>query len=399
MMDLAVKDLKSHKGRFLATVIGVGLLFGTVIAMNGVYQGVIFEGLALIQALNPDLWVVERFRGGPFSEQSNLPEDFRYSVAAVPGVAQASPFITYSVEREIRGQSRRFTILGYDVFDGLGGPATITAGRGIKRAHYEAVAHKKLGLAVGDKLPLGLHEFTVVGLTDNITSPDGEPVIFLSIPDAQEVLFQPDNEAMRHSRERLRRTLTRLTGNTAEADKLLPALQGDTRIINAVLVKLAPGANRAEVAKHIEDWLYFNVFTSQEEMNLMLRGRLSKARVQLLTFRIILLIVAMVIITLVIYTFTMEKIRSIAIMKLMGAPNRVIIRLVLEQSLLLTLSSFLIGWFLIHITQDYFPRKIFLTTFDTSVTFSLALLGGLIASGLGIWQALKTQPALALGGH
>jgi putative ABC transport system permease protein len=399
MMDLAVKDLKSHKGRFLTTVIGVGLLFGTVIAMNGVYQGVIFEGLALIEALNPDLWVVERFRGGPFSEQSTLPEDFRYSVAAVPGVAQASPFITYSVEREIRGQSKRFTIIGYDIFDGLGGPVNITAGRGIKQVHYELVAHKKLGLAVGDKIPLGLHQFTVVGLTDNLTSPDGEPVVFLSLPDAQEVLFQPDNEAVRHTRERLRRSLTRLTGNAPEANKLLPALQGDTRIINAVLVKLGPGANRAEVAKHIEDWLYFSVFTSQEEINLMLKGRLAKARVQLLTFRIILLIVAMVILTLVIYTFTMEKIRSIAIMKLMGAANWVIIRLVLEQSLLLTLSSFFIGWLLIYNTQDFFPRKIFLTTFDTSVTFGLALLGGLVASGLGIWQALKTQPALALGGH
>ncbi len=399
MMDLAVKDLARHKGRFLTTVIGVGLLFGTVIAMNGVYQGVIFEGLALIEAINPDLWVVERFRGGPFSEQSSLPEDCRYSVAAVPGVAKASPFISYAVERKIRGQSRRFTIIGYDISDGLGGPVTITAGRGIKQAHYEIVAHKKLGLSVGDTIPLGLHQFTVVGLTDNISSPDGEPVVFLSLADAQEVIFQRDNEAIRNNRERLQQNLARLTGTTAEANKLVPAVQSDTHIINAVLVTLAPGAQSPEVAQHIQTWLYLNVFTSQEEVDLMLRGRLSKARIQLLTFRIILLIVAMVIITLVIYTFTMEKIRSIAIMKLMGAPNWVIIRLVLEQSLLLTLSSFFIGWFLIYNTQDLFPRKLFLTTFDTTVTFGLALLGGMIASSLGIWQALKTQPALALGGH
>ncbi len=36
MMDLAVKDLKSHWGRFLTTIVGVGLLFGTVLAMNGI---------------------------------------------------------------------------------------------------------------------------------------------------------------------------------------------------------------------------------------------------------------------------------------------------------------------------------------------------------------------------
>jgi hypothetical protein len=65
----------------------------------------------------------------------------------------------------------------------------------------------------------------------------------------------------------------------------------------------------------------------------------------------------------------------------------------------LTLSSFIIGWLIIYNTQDYFPRKIFLTPFDTSVTFGLALFGGLVASCLGITQALKTQPALALGGQ
>ena len=396
-MDLAVKDLKRHLGRFLTTVLGVGLLFGTVLAMNGVYRGVVFEGISLIESINPDLWVVERFRGGPFSEQSTLAEDFHYSVAAVPGVTQASPYIAYPVEREIRGKSKRFTVIGYDVFGGLGGPNKLTAGRGISRAHYEAVAHKKLGVSLGEKIPLGLHQYTVVGLTDDITSPDGEPVVFLSLPDAQEALFQRDNETVRNQRQRLRRSLARTSNNASEAAKLLPA--SDTHIINAILVKLAPGADRLKVARHIENWLYFSVYTSGEEINLMLGGRLAKARMQLLTFRIILLIVSMVILTLVIYTFTMEKIRSIAIMKLMGAANWVIIRLVLEQSLLLTLSSFIIGWLIIHQTQDFFPRKIFLTPLDESITFGLALLGGLFASGLGIWQALKTQPALALGGH
>ena len=73
-MDLAFYDLKLHKGRFIATIIGVGLLFTIVLAMNGLYRGNIYEGLAVIKATNPDLWVVERHRGGPFNEQSTLAE-------------------------------------------------------------------------------------------------------------------------------------------------------------------------------------------------------------------------------------------------------------------------------------------------------------------------------------
>ena len=127
-MNLALRDMKQHKGRFLATILGVGLLFAIVLTMNGIYRGNIYEGTAIVKTTNPDLWVVERDRGGPINEQSILPEFFHYSVAAVPGVEKASPFIVYAVERLIKGKSRRFTIIGYDVFTGLGGPQAIYAG-------------------------------------------------------------------------------------------------------------------------------------------------------------------------------------------------------------------------------------------------------------------------------
>ena len=132
----------------------------------------------------------------------------------------------------------------------------------------------------------------------------------------------------------------------------------------------------------------------------MLKGRLASMTKQLLLFRTMLLIVSVVIITLVIYTFTMEKIRSIAVMKLIGAPNWVIVRLVLEQSLLLTISSFLLRPGCSSTRPiTYFPRTILLMPGDELITFIVALLGGILASILGIWQALKTQPAMALGGQ
>jgi len=399
-MDLAVYDLKLHKGRFIATIIGVGLLFTIVLAMNGLYRGNIYEGLAVINAINPDLWVVERFRGGPFNEQSTMPESYHYSVKAIPGVEQASPFIYYTVERQIGGESKHFSIIGYDVFGGLGGPQQIYAGRGIQRAHYEMVAHPKLGLRLGDKVSLGLHTYTVVGLSKEAVDTSGDPLVYLSLPDAQEVLYQKDNQEVRTQRERLSRTLIRQSALTLQsAEKLLPGLQPDTHIINAVIVRLRLGADRYEVARLIDKWLYFSVYTSAEETQLMLKGRLAGMTKQLLLFRTLLLIVSVVIITLVIYTFTMEKIRSIAVMKLIGAPNRVIVRMVMEQSMLLTVSAYLFGLVLIHNTYRLFPKTILLVPGDDLLTFIVAVIGGILASILGLWQALKTQPALALGGQ
>ncbi|MFZ5449978.1 MAG: ABC transporter permease [Thermodesulfobacteriota bacterium] len=399
-MDLAVYDLKLHKGRFIATIIGVGLLFTIVLAMNGLYRGNIYEGLAVINAINPDLWVVERFRGGPFNEQSTMPEYYYYSVKAVPGVEQASPFIYYAVERQIGGESQHFSIVGYDIFGGLGGPQQIYAGRGIQQAHYELVAHPKLGLRLGDKVTLGLHTYTVVGLTKEAVDTSGDPLVYLSLPDAQEVLYQKDNEEVRTQRRRLTISLTRQSSLTPQsAEKLLPGLQPDTHIINAVLVRLKPGANLGEAARHIQNWLYFSVYTTPEEAELMLKGRLAGMTKQLMLFRILLMIVSVVIIALVIYTFTMEKIRSIAVMKLIGAPNRVIVRLVMEQSMLLTVSAFIFALIIINNTYHLFPKTILLVPGDEVVTFMVVFFGGILASVLGLVQALKTQPALALGGQ
>jgi len=398
-MDLAIYDLKLHRGRFIATVLGVGLLFTIVLAMNGLYRGNINEGLALIKATNPDLWVVERYRGGPFNEQSTLPEFYHYSVKAMPGVERASPFIYYTVERPISGKSRHFSIVGYDVFGGLGGPQKIYAGRNIERAHYEMVAHPKLGVRLGDRIPLGLHTYTVVGLTKEAVSSDGEALVYLSLPDAQEVLYQRDNEEVRSQRERLLRTLSGQSYlSPSQAEKLLPELQPDTHIINAILVRLKLGADRAEVARRIERWLYLSAFTTEEELQLMLKGRLASMTKQLLLFRTLLLIISVVIVSLVVYTFTMEKIRSIAVMKLIGAPNRAIIRMVMEQSLLLTIGAFLFGLVLIHNTYQLFPRTLLLVPGDDMVTFIIVFAGGILASVLGLWEALKTEPALALGG-
>jgi putative ABC transport system permease protein len=397
-MDLAVHDLKQHRGRFIATVFGVGLLFTIVLAMNGLYRGNIQEGLALIKATNPDLWVVERGRGGPFNEQSTLPEQYRYSVQTTAGVEQAGSFIYYSVERRMGGQSRHFSIIGYDAPDGLGGPQSILAGRGIGHAHYEMVAHPKLGVRLGERVALGLHTYTVVGLTKEAISPEGEPLVYLSLPDAQEVLYQRDNEEIRSGRDRLLRNLVAQSVSPSQAARLLEPLQPDTHTINAILVRLQPGADRAKVARDIEQWLYLSALSTDNEVELMLKGRLASMSKQLLLFRTLLLAISVVILALVVYTFTMEKIRSIAVMKLIGASNRVIIRLVMEQSLLLTVSAFAFGLVLIQNTYALFPRTILLLPADHLTTFAIAIAGGILASVLGLWQALTTEPAMALGG-
>lgn len=183
-----------------------------------------------------------------------------------------------------------------------------------------------------------------------------------------------------------------------QAAKLLPLLTAPARTVNAVLMRLAPGADAEVVRGHIAVWLYFNVYTTQEERALMLEGRLRRMSAVLGLFRALLLIVSIVIIALIVYVPTIEKIKSIATLKLIGAPNFVIVRLIMEQSLALTFGSFALAYALRELIAPGFPRTLTFLPEETAATFLVMLAGGVLASFMAIWHALRTPPQLALGG-
>ena len=128
----------------------------------------------------------------------------------------------------------------------------------------------------------------------------------------------------------------------------------------------------------------------------MLEGRLKKMSAVLGMFRSLLVLVSIVIIALIVYVLTIEKIRAIATLKLIGAPNRVIVRMIMEQSLALTAGSFAVAFALMSLVRERFPRTLIILPEEVVITFAVMLAGGVLASLLAIWHALRTPPALAL---
>lgn len=397
-MELALKDIRRHLGKFLATIVGVAMLLAIVLVMNGIYQGNIRDGVWLIDNTATDLWVVERGRGGPFNEASRIPLDSYKSVAATPGVARASPLVLYSAQRDIQGRDQQFTLVGYDIVSGAGGPNGLVQGRNITAPHYEMVVDRKLGLQIGDRVPLGTDDYTVVGVTRGAVDSGGSPLIYMALADAQKVQFEQDQRAIDASRAASLQRLERAGYTGEQASRLLPLLSSGTSSINAVLVTLAPGADGEAVARHIRDWLYLNVYTTNEERTLMLDGKLSKMSAVLGLFRTLLILVSIVIIALIVYVLTIEKIKSIATLKLIGAPNGLIVRLIMTQSMLLTLASFALAYGLRDLIAPGFPRTLAFVGQETAITFAVMLLGGVLASLMAVWHALRTPAQLALGG-
>ena len=337
-MNLAIRDIRYHRGRFILTSIGLGLLLGVVMSMGGIYRGLFADALAVLKFTRADLWVVQQDTNGPFAENSRIPEDIRYRIAAVPGVAQASPLSFQTIQIERNSRPFRFYLIGYDL-NGIGGPPVIEAGRQIRQKHYEMVVAKAMRMKLGEKIHLGLHDYTVVGITGKVVSSSGDPAAYVSLADAQDIQFKKDNDAIRNDRERIRANLATVQSLSPAQEKFLQqniaAIAESTHIVNTVVARLAPGANLHEVQKRISRWNHFRPLSEEEQTKILTKGMIEKARMQLGLFRIILLVISAVIISLIIYTSTLDKIRAIATLKLIGSQNRVIIGMILQQSLLM----------------------------------------------------------------
>ncbi len=400
-MNLAIRDIRYHRGRFILTSIGLGLLLGVVMSMGGIYRGLIADALAILNVNRADIWVVQQDTNGPFAESSRIPEDIAYRIRAVPGVAAASPLSFQTMQVERRGKPFRFFLIGYDL-NGIGGPPEIIAGRGIRQKHYEMVVAGAMKMEIGEKIHLGLHDYTVVGITGKVVSSGGDPAAYVSLADAQDIQFKKDNDAIRNDRERIGANLAELQSlSPAQAKYLkqnIAAITESTHTVNTVVARLAPGADLHEVQERISRWNHYRPISNAEQSAILAKGMIEKARMQLGLFRVILLIISAVIISLIIYTSTLDKIRVIATLKLIGAQNRVIIGMILQQSLLMGVLAYGIGYLLILLTYEKFPRRIVLEAFDLQSLFVIVMAICTVSSFVGIRKALKVEPAEALGG-
>lgn len=108
-MNLALRDVRRHLARFVGTAAGIGLLVSVVVAMQGIYAGMVDDATLLTRAVGADLWIVQRDTRGPFAEASRVDPSIEARAAAVPGVRRARAYTYQLIQREHAGSLRRGT--------------------------------------------------------------------------------------------------------------------------------------------------------------------------------------------------------------------------------------------------------------------------------------------------
>ncbi len=410
-MNLATKDIRHNLGRFILTTVGVGMLLMVVMGMGGIYRGIIEDATLLIDTVGADLWIVQRNTRGPFAEVSRVPANLVHRTLAVPGAKTAREFVFHTIQRERgeiqRGQGKpiRIAVVGLSWPIDKGAWLPLVRGTPLSQNHYEMVADRTLGLSLGERVRLGKNSYTVVGITEGMISSSGDGLAFLTIADALDIQFDIPGEATRLEREarHTRGSLSDLgraqPSITETAFKLPTEIAAiGPRQISAVMLTVLPGTSPDDVAAIISGWGDVSVYTADGQREFLLKGTVEKIRRQIGLFRVLLTIIAAVIMALILYTLTLDKLHDIALLKLIGAPNTRILGMILQQALILGMTGYGIAWVLGLKIFPMFPRRVILTGEDLMQLAAIVLAISVLSSILGIWKAMRVEPNEALTG-
>ncbi len=400
MISLAGRDILNAWGKFVFTGVGLGLLIGVTLTMAGVYRGMVDDGKALLDNSGADLWVVQKDTLGPYAESSSINDDVYRSILVMPGVAEAAN-VTY-LTMQVRQGRRDVRAMVVGIVAGAlgkpGWPPYLVAGRQITRSHYEAVADIATGFKLGDRIQVRRNHYTVVGLTRRMVSSSGDPMVFIPLKDAQEAQFLKDNDAVLQQR---RRTAENPLLNRPGVPGLLDAVidsQSSNPYVNAVLVRIKPGYTAEEVTQPIRRWQRLTAYTRSQMEEILIGKLIATSAKQIGMFLMILAVVSAAIVAFIIYSLTMDKIREIAVLKLIGTRNRTIAAMILQQAIALGVIGFVVGKITATFAAPFFPKYVLLMPLDTVAGFFAVLMICVLASLIAIRMALKVDPAEAIGG-
>ncbi len=382
MISLAYKDVRHSFNKFVITAVSVGILLGIVIIMIGVYRGMIFDAEILVNDIKADIWVVQQGTIGPFAQTSKIHEDLKNRILYQQGIKNAEAITFQNFQMTNNGNTFKVMLIGYDPFGKIQviNKNKLIAGRTLKANHYEIVVSKKTGYKLGEYIVLGRDKYRVVGITDDTVSNSGDYLLFVSLKDAQILQFTYSNERVRSDAAR-----------GIDSGK-------NPHLVNAIIAQINPGFNPNKIAKDIRTATHKEAFTKKQQLRFLLENVIKKSSKQLGMFTAILIIVSIVIIALIIYTMTLEKIKEISILKLIGVSNKVISRMIIQETVVLGILAFIAGNIFARLIAGRFPKRVVLSLDDALYLGLLIFISSILASLFGVYKVLKADPTQAIGG-
>jgi putative ABC transport system permease protein len=346
MWTITLRDLQFRRRQFAIAVVGAGLAFALALVLTGMSAGFRHEVRETVDGIGADAWVVPRGVKGPFTSQSTMPVTLSGSIA---GVEQAEPLVKFGGVADVPGgDDVNVNVIGHSIGE-LGdpvwgrGPVTLPRGR--------AVVDRRLGVDEGETITIASHPLRVVREVSDRTYFGGQPVVFVSLGEAQQIAFGGRRLATAFV---TRGTPTRLppgfhiASNDDVRDDLLDPLGGAVRSIDITRVLT---------------WLF-----------------------------------AVVVIGAVTYLSALERLRDFAVLKAVGGSPRRLILSLSAQAVIASLLAAVLGAPVAQLLKPTFPLPIVIEPAAYLALPVIAIVVGVLASLAAMRRVMTVDPALAFSG-
>ena len=331
----------------MIAVAAITLVLALTLLLSAFRDGIDVETARTVRALGGDAFVVREGVSGPFTTVSQLSEEVADAVAALPGVERADPIV--SIRHAIESSPVTDVYLVGARPRGLGMPV-VTAGRRPVRSG-EAVLDNRAGREIGDGVRLGGRTFEVVGLVRGVTVWAGVPAMFVTLADAQDLVF------------------------------------GGAPSATAVVVSGTPQARRAGLS-----------ILDARQARADLKRPLANAITTIDLLRFFLWIVAAAIVGSVLYVSALERSRDFAVFKAFGTDSVDLVGTLMVEAFVLSALSAALAVGLSRVLATVFPAVISFPGRTMVLLPLVALAVGLVGSLAGARRAIVVDPASAFGG-
>jgi len=302
MVPVARRNLLAEKLRLAIAIGGVAFAVFLIVVILSLYYGMRSAAGEFAKEFPADLWVAQRGLADLTNSSSEVPLDVRDEVAALSGVQAAvsarGRFLLLKVGKR---EDRAFLIAFED------GPVTTLA---FQKLGYQAppgrgqvIAHRSIA-STGERLTVAGREFAVVGTYAGGTPFGGYS--FMNYQDATDLFGVPGYTNF----------IVLFLADSAQPDRIATSIRQAHPELDALTGE--------EISRYV--------------------GQQVDAFLPVITvILVIAFLVGAAIISLIIYTATIERARDYAVLKALGASNGRLLRIVLSQSFIVGLAGFAIG--------------------------------------------------------
>jgi len=354
VVSLARRNLLHDRLRFVITVSGVAFAVTLVLVQVGLFMGLLAKSTVTIENANADLWVTSK-QTPNIDFAHAFPETRVLRVRGIPGVERADNLLVQFMNIQLpTGAEDGCLVYGLQDFSKWNLPWNEEGPdvRDLRRGQYilmDKSAGRRFGpFKVGDYREILKRRFKIIGTTNEAESFTTAPVVFMDFRNAQQ---------------------------------LLDTLQNETHYI---LVRLAPGADAAQVKAKIRQRLPFNDVYTKAEWARRSRGYwvVSTGLGMNMGITVFLgILVGIVVVAQTLYTSAVEHVKEFGTVKAIGGSNWDIYKILAEQAVIAAVVGFVLGG-LMSLALRPAMAKLYLNVL-ISPSFAFAVFVGTVVMCLG----------------